>query len=332
MNKITKTVLLVLTAAISTTSSFAQREKPAEQWESQSSLRDIYNMYCMSFRDEQNGWAAGQGIIVHTADGGKTWQKQYVGAARIKCIYFKNAKDGFAGGESDLYMYTHDGGTTWKEEHSLFSGQLFTKIFFTDDKTGFMLSEAGVFKSSDGGATWKSVGPKRPDEFYNSSFTGLTARDAKHLVLVGEKEFLYTSDDAGNTWVANTKEFFTGDRRHYYGVAFKDAKNGWISCSTGTGTDFDALCTTDGGATWTPKKMFNDYQAKTFEFNGNCGWLTSQMNDHMIYVTYDGGNTWNEVTVTNEHTVNAARIFSQKTGYVGVNGEDYHFRLYVPKK
>jgi photosystem II stability/assembly factor-like uncharacterized protein len=289
-------------------------------------------MYCMSFRDEQNGWAAGQGIIVHTADGGKTWEKQYVGPAHILCIYFKNAKDGFAAGESDLYMFTHDGGATWKEEHSRFSGQKFRKIFFTDDKTGFLLSEGGVFKTTDGGTTWKDMGPKRPEEFYNSLFTGLTARDAKHLVLVGEKEFLYTSDDAGNTWVANKKDFFTGDRRNFYGVAFKDANTGWISCSTGSGTDVDALCTTDGGATWTPKMMFNGYQLKTLEFHGNCGWATSRMNDKMVYVTYDGGATWNEQNVTNENKVNAAYIFSQKVGYVGVNGEDYHFRLYVPKK
>ena len=332
MKKILTTVLLACTTMLSVTTSFAQSEKPAESWESISSLRDIYNFYCMSFRDEQNGWAAGQGIIVHTADGGKTWEKQYIGAARILCIYFKNAKDGFAGGESDLYMYTHDGGATWKEEHSLFSGQKFRKIFFTDDKTGFMLSEAGVFKSTDGGAKWVSVGPKRPEEFYNSDFTGLTARDAKHLVLVGEKEFLYTSDDAGSTWVASKKEFFTGDRRNYYGVAFKDANTGFISCSTGSGTDFDALCTTDGGATWTPKKIFNSYQATSLEFRGNCGWLTTDMNKHMVYLTYDGGNTWSEQTVTNEHKVKAVSLFSQKVGYAGVNGDDYHFRMYIPKK
>lgn len=324
--------MMAFAAMISVTRSFAQPEKPAEQWESQSSLRDMYNMYCMSFRDEQNGWAAGQGIIVHTGDGGKTWEKQYTGNSNILCIYFKNAKDGFAAGESDLYMFTHDGGATWKEEHSRFSGQKFRKIVFTDDKTGFLLSEGGVFKTTDGGTTWKSVGPKRPEEFYNKSFTGLTARDAKHLVLVGEKEFLYTSDDAGDTWKANTKDFFAGDRRNYYGVAFKDANTGWISCSTGSGTDFDALCTTDGGATWTPRKIFNDYQAKTLEFHGNVGWLTSRMSDHMIYVTYDGGSTWAEQNVTNENKVNAACLFSQKVGYVGVNGGDYHFRLYVPKK
>ena len=322
MKKIMTLLLVVL--ATTPLASFAQ-----EGWQVIHTQRDINNFWCMYFLDEHNGWAAGQGNIIHTADGGKTWENQYKGPAYIKCIYFKNAKDGFAGGESNCYMETHDGGATWKAEFSKFQDAYFTKIFFVNDKTGFMLSKGSVYRSTDGGQNWKDMGPKKEESSY--SFNGLAARDASHLVLVGEHEMLYTSADGGVTWVQNKKDLLTGERRHFWSVAFKDANTGWISCSTGSGADVDCLYTTDGGATWTPKLLFNGYQLHNFNMRGNCGWATTAMSDKSLIVTYDGGATWNEQKVTDKHEVIDGCILSSKTAFAGLAGDDFLFRLAIPK-
>lgn len=323
MRKIASLLLIALATA-PFAASYAQ-----DGWQVISTQRDIANFYCMYFLDDHNGWAAGQGVIIHTADGGKTWEKQHSSGARIRCIYFKNAKDGFAAGESNCYMETHDGGANWKADFSKFQSANFFKIFFVNDKNGFMLSTGSVYRTTDGGATWNDVGPKKEESSW--SFNGLAARDASHLVLTGEHEMLFTSDNGGATWTANKKDLLTGARRHFYDVAFKDAKTGWISCSTGSGTDVDCLYTEDGGVTWTPKMLFNSYQLAHFNMRGNCGWATMAMARQSLLVTYDGGATWTEQKITGDHTVIDGCILSKKASFVGLNGEDYLFRMSVPK-
>jgi photosystem II stability/assembly factor-like uncharacterized protein len=318
------TILLITLATMPIAGALAQ-----DAWQVVSTQRDIANFFCMYFLDEHNGWAAGQGIIIHTADGGKSWEKQYSGPGHIKCIYFKNVKDGFAGGESDFYVETHDGGATWKPGATKFESSYFIKIFFVNDKNGFMLSKGSVYRSTDGGASWKNMGPKKEDESYD--FNGLAARDASHLVVVGDHEMLYTSADGGATWTQNKKDLLTGERRHFWEVGFKDANTGWISCSTGPGDDVDCLYTTDGGNTWTPKSVFKSYQLKNFNFRGNCGWATMGMNEQGLLVSYDGGATWDEQKVTDKHKVMGACIISQKTAFVGLQGDDFLFRLSTPK-
>ncbi len=322
-------MLLLLAGMAMQTTTQAQDES----WQMLSSTRDPFSAYCAYFRTPQEGWEAGAKGILHTADGGKTWEKQWAEQGRVLCIYFKNAKDGFAGGESNLYMETHDGGATWKADFSHFQSAKFEKIVFVSEQTGYMFCSVTVYRTTDGGKTWKDIGPKKPSEESSEDYTGFVARDAKHLIVVGRHEMMFTSDNGGDTWVANKKDFFTGPRKNYYSVAFaKDGKTGWISCSDGSGSDIDCLYTTDGGANWTPKKQFNSYQLKKMEFNGNTGWALSDMSSHTMYTTYDGGATWNEETVSKEHKVNTAYLFSPGVGYAGIGGSDYLFNLYVPKK
>lgn len=337
MKKLTKTLAVVIIALSSTLQMQAQQQKnPPVSWQEQYAGRDMMNMYCMYFKDANNGWVGGASYILHTSDGGKTWEKQYEGQGRVLAIYFKNDKDGFAGGESNLYISTHDGGKTWKETYTVFQGAKFTKIFFTDQMHGYMLSDGGVYRSIDGGTTWKDMGPKKPDEQSTEDFTGLAFTDAKHGILVGGGEMMFTSDDGGATWKQNTKDYFSGPRRNYYAMGFINTTTGWISCSKASEEDLDIDClyTTDGGATWTKKKCFNLYQIKNFTFHGNCGTATSRMNPQTAYVTTDGGATWTEqAVIDNSDKVFGIEVFSPTSGFAGVTDEENDLmHIYVPKQ
>ncbi|MCK5256689.1 MAG: hypothetical protein KAQ81_11740, partial [Deltaproteobacteria bacterium] len=53
-----------------------------------------------SFPDSQHGWAVGiTGIVIHTADGGKTWKRQESGTENhLFTVYFADTQNGWAAG------------------------------------------------------------------------------------------------------------------------------------------------------------------------------------------------------------------------------------------
>ena len=78
------------------------------------------NFTGLHFVNAKKGWIVGLGgIIVHTADGGKTWQRQEVDTtADFKAVYFANEKDGWAVGDDGLIVTTDDGGRFWSVQKS----------------------------------------------------------------------------------------------------------------------------------------------------------------------------------------------------------------------
>jgi photosystem II stability/assembly factor-like uncharacterized protein len=71
--------------------------------------------------NENEAWTCGyNGSIYHTADGGKTWDKQRNGNNAFKSrhrlldILFIDASRGWAVGEDGIVLYTGDGGNNWQ--------------------------------------------------------------------------------------------------------------------------------------------------------------------------------------------------------------------------
>jgi len=80
------------------------------------------SLYCV---DANNIWAVGyNGSIIHTTDGGQTWDKQRNGnnplskKYRFRAVVFKDVNTGYAAGDNGLLLKTTDGGEHWTEfEH-----------------------------------------------------------------------------------------------------------------------------------------------------------------------------------------------------------------------
>lgn len=86
---------------------------------------DISSLY---FRDDADGWAAGsesrggsagnekfKGILMHTLDGGQTWEIQRIGVQDYgyEAVYFADAFNGWLRGFDKVYR-TEDGGKQWR--------------------------------------------------------------------------------------------------------------------------------------------------------------------------------------------------------------------------
>lgn len=159
----------------------------------------------------------------------------------------------------------------------------------------------GVFRTTDGGATWEDVSP--PDA-EGLGFRDVEARSATEAVVLsigeGEASRIYRTTDGGATWSEafrnaepaafyNCLDFYPGGR---VGLAVSDPVDG----------RFRIARTTDGGRSWEPLPD-DGMPDSTGEFNysasgdcltirGNDAWFGSGGAAARVYHSRDRGLTW----------------------------------------
>ncbi len=71
------------------------------------------------FLNLDEGWShGGPGELLHTTDGGHTWQTYHFGENKtINRIFFADAQNGWAVGSAGLILHTTDGGANWRREN-----------------------------------------------------------------------------------------------------------------------------------------------------------------------------------------------------------------------
>lgn len=168
------------------------------------------SLYDVRFVGADQGWIVGEfGKILHTADGGKTWQEQQqslVGGEivdaldlptffGIDCI---DAKQCVAVGLDGKIAATSDGGQTWAFEELAggFSEPLFTVQLFPDG-TGWAAGVAGEVLKREGGQWTKAdLGMRVFSWLRQVGFA-----DANNGWLVGGFGTILRTRDGGKTWI-----------------------------------------------------------------------------------------------------------------------------------
>lgn len=162
----------------------------------------------VSFADAKQGWAVGHwGAILHTADGGESWEIQRLDTEEDRplfSVHFFNARDGVAVGLWSLVLRTEDGGKTWtaselpappeggKGDRNLF------KAFVSPRGSLFVAAERGaVLRSDDHGRSWRYL----MTGYKGSFWSGVGLADGT-LLVGGLRGTIYRSGDDGHSWQA----------------------------------------------------------------------------------------------------------------------------------
>jgi photosystem II stability/assembly factor-like uncharacterized protein len=114
------------------------------------------NLYGMSFGDPDHVWVVGEfGIIITSADGGRTWQQQHTPVeSTLFGVRFLDANRGFAVGIDSVILATTDGGATWKTVPPPVAQRSYYDVAIRG-QNGWIVGDSGtVLKTTDGGTTW----------------------------------------------------------------------------------------------------------------------------------------------------------------------------------
>ena len=217
----------------------------------------------VSFVDASHGWAVGgRGTILHTRDGGDTWEEQASGTDFVlEDVVFLDRRHGWAVGGwprdyavaiyggMGVILATDDGGRTWRPQLDAAAAWL-SGAWFIDRSNGWAVGEYGtVMRTRDGGVTWSQMrNVPTPAWLHDVHFV-----DHQRGWAVGAYETVLKTNDGGMTW---THQQTPVPRRPfglplaYQAVRFASDGEGWIGGDHG-----NILHTADGGDTWTAEPI-----------------------------------------------------------------------------
>jgi len=299
-----------------------------------SDLRDVF------FVSADEGWVVGStpssagegGILLHTTDGGQHWAVQMGdphSAARIFMqLFFLDAKHGWATQAGNTGLLRTTDGETWEAMNEM---NALTQFVFASPSVGFTLDGDKIWRTQDGGRTWKVVYVGRDKVEVN----GLT-QDVQCLWdaiscptaqvcyaasqgLPDNSAAIASTMDGGLTWSisGHVPNASAGD----WGLLFVDAKTGFMRGFA------DVWATVDGGQNWRkiPATFPGSSHTHIRFADREVGWLAY---GNVITYTSDGGKRWNTMEVRFPATVYASSLPARDRGYVvGQHGMIYRYRI-----
>jgi photosystem II stability/assembly factor-like uncharacterized protein len=246
---------MLITLGILITSSLSPPKIDAQTYPI--SKRDHF--YSVAVAGKDNAWVVGyRGKILHTADGGKSWELQPSGTDKpLYNVKFINEKEGIVIGRDGIILLTKDGGKTWTKANSGTTHHLIS-VEYADSKNIWAVGDYGtIIHSPDGGKTWENRSlstwtPEKLDQFLRPEenpdivLNKIYFYDARHGWIIGEFAHILHTSDGGITW--GPQENFLEEippNTYLFDIKFRDPNHGWLVGLAGS-----AFYTDNGGQIW----------------------------------------------------------------------------------
>jgi photosystem II stability/assembly factor-like uncharacterized protein len=215
------------------------------------------------------GWALTTHELSWTRDGGRSWDAitpSGVDAGAIRDVFFLDARRGWALAADPPRAWTtyvtKDGGRSWAAapfpgDSRTYGEKAETHLDFVDGVHGWAMvkiptssnfSAGDLFRTVDGGTTWKKLSIPVGDEidFADGGLGWIAGGPA------GDE--LYATRDAGDTWTrvdVDLPHVFSESTPAYGTPTFFDPRAGVLPVTfTGNPAGFAFYVTSDGGRTW----------------------------------------------------------------------------------
>lgn len=258
----------------------------------ESSQNILYRSLC--FVDQNNGWVVGQsGIIIHTADGGNTWNEQHGDTlSDYEDVQFINQHVGWIVGRNNTMLKTKDGGEHWlpvvvPDD----TPRTIMALSFVDENRGWICDNGGsIYHTTDGCESWTQQLP-----YFRWTVTDIQFLNGHEGWAITTNKIAFHTTNGGNTWnqvsVPTESDFWPVVCMDIF---FLNPQKGWVigmSASSDIATPQSPLyCTRNGGITWASQSFIESYWITSIVFiNERLGWIAGL---DKIFCTTNGGKTW----------------------------------------
>ncbi len=225
------------------------------------------------FVSDDEGWMSisSEAIILHTTDGGKTFEIQTT-QYPTEAIYMIDENDGYSGGANGRVYRTTDGGENWIAIGSI--GVTLTDIDFATTTQGYCCGDHGaVFSITYGGV--ENLNSEQP-----TFFSGISSPSVDNVWICGGNDVMY--------YDGLTFSFQSGPGGTYNSIFFINDDEGWIVGNNGV-----IGHTINGGNNWTSQinpDPDNNSLYDLFFLDSSEGWTVSAQGT--ILKTTNGGENW----------------------------------------
>ncbi len=285
-----------------------------------------------AFVDSLNGWAAGDsGIIIHTSDGGNSWETQYYNdSLAVVNLCFLNDQYGIASATSNLFepfgsflIKTTNGGMNWTAE-KMRIGELYVNfVYFLDSLNGFTGGYPSFFmRTSDAGTSWRPVTldtsvyagyPPYKIKFFNETY-GFACGGVRDVTGV-----IWRTTDGGFSW-DTVVDSSSAPSEPLFAIQIFDSLNVLVM---GGDPEYGAsvLRTTDAGNFWEYVPLgILWYPVEVGFRTASEGWAPMGPKRGFLY-TSDSGDNWTLVPTPDSAYVTNINFPDSSHGYaVGING------------
>lgn len=242
----------------------------------------------IAFLNATHGWVVGQwtegmsgnGVVLHTVDGGETWTTQIQSGReqvyrQIDILHSESVWITSWGG----LLHTSDDGQSWDEYSVVTGNTLMSTVEFLNDTHGWTATMNTLYNTSDGGETWSTVsGWTFDDSLRDIQFVSTT--EVWGIGFFG----IYHSEDCAETW---TEVHGSGG----WSLSMQDDGGGWAVADSN-------LMHSSDGITWDdltvpgPGPLFRSRPPYLGDilFMDDEGWIVGE--ESPVMHTVDNGVNW----------------------------------------
>ncbi len=236
----------------------------------------------VAFADTQLGWAVGAGgVIMHSADGGTTWQAQKSGTTKdLEAVTCASASVAWAVGMSGTLVHTTDGGVHWAVQGAGTGSHLYA-VDCADASHAWAVGWGGVITHTTDGVAWTTQTSPTAN-----NLRGVASADATHAWAVGGDAIVHTTN-GGTSWKTQTAPASSS----LEAVACFDANHAWAVGDGGA-----IARTTNGGTTWTAGTSNAPSSNLLGVAAGSASRVWAAGTSGAVVSSTNGGATWQKAT------------------------------------
>jgi len=264
-----------------------------------------------------DGWAVGDaGRIVHTGDGGSTWDPELSGTSvPLNGVWFTSRTNGWAVGGSGNVLATQDGGESWQRVFNVNTSSKLNAVCFAGADSGWIVGAGGlILRTTNSGASWSRVNPT------TSALNGVSFAGPLDGWAVGDNGIILGTHDGGKIWFTVLPAQTASTLRSIWRVSEPRANAvgaAGVTPRTNAAPDTTRWELDNAGASYDLDGVFFP--------NANLGFAVGSNGNGVVLRSDDGGVIWEPQIAGTGNRLHAVFFASPQRGWaVGDNGTILH--------